>query len=98
MEKEKSKHNDNYLENNKKMKELFSEHEKIENEVKDLLKRKNKLNNDLNSKEIEENILISNRRNILNNLRNEYKKSKIEVIDILKNNKEVIFFHCNFSI
>lgn len=89
MEKEKTQQNDIYLENNKKMKELFSEHETIENEVKELLKKKNKLNNNLSSKEVEEDINKANRKSVLNNLKIEYKKSKEEVLQVLKKNKEV---------
>ncbi len=93
MEKEKSQQNDIYLENNKKMKELFTEHEKIEIEVKELVKKKNKLNNSLSSKEVEENIIKSNRRSTINNLKNEIKKSQANVIEILRDNKEV----CSYS-
>ena len=89
MEAEKTEQNNSYLENNKKMKELFIEHESLENEVKDLLKKKSKLNNSVSSKEIEEDITKANRKTIISNLKSDYKKAQQEVFDVLKNNKEV---------
>ena len=89
MEAEKTEQNNSYLENNKKMKELFIEQESLENEVKDLLKKKSKLNNSVSSKEIEEDITKANRKTIISNLKSDYKKAQQEVFDVLKNNKEV---------
>jgi len=74
---------------NKKIKELLKSHEKIENEIKDFMIKKNKLKDEINKKKIENNLKINEQKKDLNNLKIEIKKTENDILKNIKEQKKV---------
>ncbi len=76
---------------NNKIKELLKNNENLENDVKDLMIKKNKLKVDIYKKEIENKLKNNEFKKEINNLNDNIKKTENEMLNNVKEQKKVIF-------
>jgi hypothetical protein len=86
---EKDQLNEQYQDNRKNYKKYLTEHEEIEYEIQDLMKKKNKLKNKFSEKEIEDNLNSNNVNDEIIQLEKSIKKSEAELVAEFKNHQEV---------
>ena len=91
LEFEKQQHNEQYHRLQKNIKELLDKNEVIQNQVKELEKKKNKLKETLNTKEVESKITNDKLRTDIKNLKKMINKEEKNLLHIANSHKEVIF-------
>jgi regulator of replication initiation timing len=98
LEIEKSQQNEVYRDTNKKIKMYLTELEQVQNSVKDLMKKKNKLKEELNSKEIESGLKIDKLKSEVSDLNKEMKAVEEVMLNNVKDQKTVSKILCDFSL
>ena len=89
LELEKSHFSEQYKETRKKYKELIKEQEEMELIIQELMKKKNKLNSNINAKEIENNLRINKKKNDLNEIQKIIKNVENELLNDIVKHKDV---------
>lgn len=90
LEFEKNQQNELYHETNNKIKKLLTEHEVIQNEIKELTKKKHKLKENLNTKELETNFKIGNLKSEIANLNKQIANVNSDILHNVQMQKEFI--------
>lgn len=93
LEMEKSQQNETYKETNKQIKGLLTTHEKVQNEIKNLMKKKNKLKEELNAKDIESNIKMNKIKNSISTLESGIKQTEGKMLQNVKSQKTVYYIY-----
>jgi len=89
LEIEKDQQHEYSREYNIKIKEFLKTHENIENDIKDLMIKKNKLKDEIMKREIESNLKKNDYRNDINDLTNNIKNIETEMLNNIKEQKKV---------
>jgi hypothetical protein len=89
LEIEKSQQNEVYRDTNKKIKNYLTELEQLQNSVKDLMKKKNKLKEELNSKEIESGLKIDKLKSDISDINKGMKSLEDVMLNNVKDQKTV---------
>lgn len=89
LEIEKSQQNEVYRDTNKKIKNYLTELEQLQNSVKDLMKKKNKLKEELNSKEIESGLKIDKLKSDISDINKGMKTLEDVMLNNVKDQKTV---------
>jgi predicted nucleic acid-binding Zn-ribbon protein len=89
LEIEKNQNNEQYKKSSRRIKELTTEQEEIENHIKDLIKKKNKIRTEINTKNIESNLKISNLKSEIARKEVEIKETKRKMISETLSHKNV---------
>lgn len=89
LEFEKQQHNEQYQALQKIIKELLDKNEILQNQIKDLEKQKNKLKENLNSKEVESKIINDKLKTDIKNSQNDITKEEKNLLHIANTHKEV---------
>lgn len=91
LEFEKQQHNEQYHRLQKIIKELLDKEEILQNQVKDLEKKKNKLKETLNTKEVESKIMNDKIRNDIKNLKKDITKEEKNLLHFANSHNEVLY-------
>ena len=91
LEFEKQQHNEQYHRLQKIIKELLDKEEILQNQVKDLEKKKNKLKETLNTKEVESKIMNHKIRNDIKNLKKDITKEEKNLLHFANSHNEVLY-------
>ena len=91
LEFEKQQHNEQYHRLQNIIKELLDKEEILQNQVKDLEKKKNKLKETLNTKEVESKIMNDKIRNDIKNLKKDITKEEKNLLHFANSHNEVLY-------
>lgn len=84
---EKNQQNELYKSTNKQIRDLLVDHEKIQYEITDLMKKKNKLKEYRNSKELENNLKINKVKSEISGLESDIKNIETKMLKNVKDHK-----------